>query len=308
MSVLLETYKFTKKLGFYRLSKPAIAGILLLAISLTNAHGQGRVTVQEPRKSQRTADEDDGWGQSPPRNRTRRTNDEERTSRETERVFRRIQEPDIDYAPPQKLIEMSFRVAPSVTFNTAEGFGSYAGFRKNGAALRMSIGPSIDYFFFKDRYSFSSGIWYTIHRSGYLIPGQFGQPVWDPGAKLQRSVYNLQYLQLPASVKMYANNLFPNARFYIQTGGLINIKLAEKPLDSDHNGLFQYAEDNGTYSRQYSRGSLSLLLGTGIQYRLNQSQALILGVSYQRGLTDVARARDLVSKNHTVSLDLGLKF
>ena len=72
MSVLLETYKFTKKLALYRLSKPAIAGVLLLAGLLTNAHGQGRVTVQEPRKSQRTSDEDDGWGQSAPRNRNRR--------------------------------------------------------------------------------------------------------------------------------------------------------------------------------------------------------------------------------------------
>ncbi|GAB3911687.1 hypothetical protein GCM10028803_53730 [Larkinella knui] len=284
-----------------------IAVATLLLGFVWNTYGQGRVTVQEPRKAERTSD-DDGWGQPAPKKNKRRTDDRERPNRETEKVFRRIQEDEIDYAPPQKLIEMSFRVAPSVTLNTAEGFGSYAGFRKNGGALRMSIGPSIDYFFFKDRYSLSSGLWYTIQRSGYTIPGQFGQPVWDPGAKLQHSSYNLQYLQLPVSIKMYANNLFPNARFYIQTGGLINIKLAEKALDPSRNGLFQFAEDNGNYSRQYSRGSLSLLLGTGIQYRLNQSQALIMGISYQRGLTDVARARDLVSKNHVISLDLGLKF
>jgi hypothetical protein len=144
---------------------------------------------------------------------TARTDPENRPRRETEKVFRRIQEDEIDYAPPQKLIEMSFRVAPSVTVNTAEGFNSYAGFRDNGAALRMSIGPSIDYFFFKDRYSLSSGIWYTIQRSGYRIPGQFGQTVWDPGAKLQQSSYNLQYIQLPLAVKMYANNLFPQRPF-----------------------------------------------------------------------------------------------
>ena len=307
MGVLLETYKFMKKLGSYRCSGQMIAVAVLLLGLVGNARSQGRVTVQEPNKSNKTTD-DDGWGQPAPRKNNRRTDPESRPNRETEKVFRRIQEDEIDYAPPQKLIEMSFRVAPSVTLNTAEGFNSYAGFRDNGAAMRMSIGPSIDYFFFKDRYSLSSGIWYTIHRSGYRIPGQFGQTVWDPGAKLQQSSYNLQYIQLPLAVKMYANNLFPNARFYIQTGGLINIKLAEKPLDSAHNALFQNAEDGGNYSRQYSRGSLSLLLGTGIQYRLNQSQALILGVSYQRGLTDVARARDLVSKNHVVSLDLGLKF
>lgn len=296
-----------KKLGSYRRLGQMIAATALLFGLVWNARGQGRVTVQEPNKTNRTSD-DDGWGQPTPRKNNRRTDNQQRPNRETEKVFRRIQEEEIDYAPPQKLIEMSFRVAPSVTFNTAEGFNSYAGFRTNGAAMRMSIGPTIDYFFFKDRYSFSSGIWYTIQRSGYRIPGQFGQTVWDPGAKLQQSSYNLQLLQLPAAVKMYANNLFPNARFYIQTGGLINIKLAEKPLDSAHNALFQYAEDGGNYSRQYSRASLSLLLGTGIQYRLNQSQALLLGISYQRGLTDVARARDLVSKNHAISLDLGLKF
>ncbi|GAB3328816.1 hypothetical protein GCM10027299_31460 [Larkinella ripae] len=284
-----------------------IAAATLILVLIGNAHGQGRVTVQEPNRPNRTSD-DDGWGQPAPRKNNRRTDERERPRRATDRVFQRIQADEIDYAPPQKLIEMSFRVAPSVTFNSAEGFGSYAGFRDNGAAMRMSLGPTIDYFFFKDRYSFSSGLWYTIHRSGYRIPGQFGQPVWDPGAKIQQSTYNLQYLQIPASVKMYANNLFPNARFYIQTGGLINTKLAEKPLDSAHNALFQFAEEDGNYSRQYSRCSLSLLLGTGIQYRLNQSQALLLGVSYQRGLTDVARARDLVSKNHAVSLDLGLKF
>lgn len=307
MSVLLETYKFMKKLGSYRFSGRMIAVLTLLLMLVGSARGQGRVTVQEPKKSGKTSD-DDGWGQSAPRKTNRRNNPQERPNRETERVFRRIQEDEIDYAPPQKLIEMSFRVAPSLTLNTAEGFDAYSGFRTNGAAVRMSIGPSVDYFFFKDRYSLSSGLWYTIHRSGYKIPGQFGQTIWDPGAKVQQSSYNLQYLQIPASVKMYANNLFPNARFYIQTGGLINIKLAEKALDPARNALFQFAEDGGNYSRQYSRGSLSLLLGTGIQYRLNQSQALLLGVSYQRGLTDVARARNLVSKNHAVSLDLGLKF
>ncbi|MFC5411353.1 outer membrane beta-barrel protein [Larkinella bovis] len=307
MGVLLETYKFTKKLGSYWRSGQMIATAALLLGLIGTAHSQGRVTVQEPNRSNQSSD-NDGWGQPSPRKGNRRTNDAGRPNRTTDRVFRRLQEDEIDYAPPQKLIEMSFRLAPSVTFNTAEGFDSYAGFRTNGSALRMSLGPSVDYFFFKDRYSLSSGLWYTIQRSGYRIPGQFGQPVWDPGAKIQQSSYNLQYLQIPVSVKMYANNLFPSTRFYIQTGGVINTKLAEKPLDSAHNALFQYAEDGGNYSRQYSRFSLALLLGTGIQYRLNQSQALIMGLSYQRGLTDVARARNLVSKNHVISLDLGLKF
>ncbi|WP_128547421.1 outer membrane beta-barrel protein [Larkinella soli] len=291
-----------------------VAVLVLLLGLVWNARAQGRVTVQEKRSGSEATEKeerssDDGWGQPGPRRNSRpKTDTRSSDRRSTERVFRRIQEDEVDYAPPQKLIEMSFRFAPSVTFNTAEGFNSYTGFRENGAGMRLSLGPSLDYFFFKDRYSFSSGLWYTIHRSGYRMPGQFGQPVWDPAAKTQQSAYNLQYLQIPLSAKMYANNLFPNARLYIQTGGLVNVKLAEKALDPTHNGLFQFAEDNGRYNRQYSRFGLGLLLGTGIQYRLNQNQAFIMGIAYQRGLTDVARAKDLVSKNHIISLELGLKF
>ena len=142
-----------------------------------------------------------------------------------------------DYARPTHLIEMSLRFAPSLDLNTAAGTGSYAGFRNNGAGIRMSVGPSLDYFFFKDRYAFSTGLWYTIKRSSFQMPGTFGETRWNPGAPSKESIYNLQYLQIPATVKLFANNIAPNMRLYLQTGGLLSIKLAEKPLDQERNGL-----------------------------------------------------------------------
>jgi len=312
MGVLFERYKFTKKSD--------LRGAILLALFLGltwNAQAQGKVTVQKQRQTppddRATESRSDGWGQPAPRRSSSRSSSaaELRANRRaTERAFRRIEgdQPEIDFAPPQKLIEMSFRVAPSLSVNKTEGVNSYAGFSEDGAGLRMSVGPTLDYFFFKDRYAFSSGLWYTIRRSAYQIPGQFGQDVWIPGAHTQTSVYNLQYAQVPLTVKMYANNLFYRTRVYIQTGGLLNVKLAEKPLDQTRNRLYQYVIDNGSYKRQYSRGGFDLLLGAGIQYRLNQSQALVMGVSYQRGLIDIARARDLTSKSRVVALELGLKF
>ena len=211
-----------------------------------------------------------------------------------------------DYAWPTRLIEMSIRFAPSLDINTAEGMGNYSGFRPNGVGIRMSVGPSLDYFFFKNRYAFSTGLWYTIKRSGFQMPGSFGQSVWNPGTPEKESVYNLQYLQIPATVKLFANNIAPAIRLYVQTGGLLSLKLAEKPLDQVRNGL--YTAESGGSRRQYGFGDIELLLGAGIQYKINQNNAFNLGMSYQRGLINIARGSELVSKSRIVSLDLGLKF
>ncbi|WP_020600273.1 hypothetical protein [Spirosoma panaciterrae] len=211
-----------------------------------------------------------------------------------------------DYLWTTHLIEMSIRFAPSLDLNTAEGTGSYAGFRPNGAGVRMSVGPSLDYFFFKDRYAFSSGLWYTIKRSGFQMPGSFGETRWNPSAPEKESVYNLQYLQVPVTVKMFANNIAPDLRMYVQTGGLLSIKLAERALDQPRNGL--YMAETGGDRRQYGFGDVELLLGAGVQYKINQNNAFNLGMTYQRGLIDIARGSDLLSKSRVVSLELGFKF
>ncbi|MBD2754913.1 porin family protein [Spirosoma validum] len=211
-----------------------------------------------------------------------------------------------DYAWPTHLIEMSIRFAPSLDINTAEGTGNYTGFQPNGVGARMSVGPSLDYFFFKNRYAFSTGLWYTIKRSGFQMPGTFGSSVWNPGAPEKESIYNLQYLQIPATVKLFANNIAPNIRLYVQTGGLFSVKLAERALEQARNGL--YTAESGGERRQYGFGDIELLLRTGIQYKINQNNAFNLGMSYQRGLINVARGSELVSKNRVVSLELGFKF
>lgn len=213
-----------------------------------------------------------------------------------------------DYQRPARLIEMTFRVAPSVSFNTVEGTGAYNQFRSDGAGARISVGPSIDYFFFKDRYALSSGLWYTIKRVGFVSPGSFGQDRFRPGLASGESVYNLQYLQVPLTVKLFANNVGPKLRGYIQCGGLMDVKMAEKALDKATNALYRNASASGTYQRQFTLLDLGVLLGVGVQYRLNAVNALNLGLSYQRGLTSVMRDAALDSRNNAVALELGFRF
>lgn len=212
-----------------------------------------------------------------------------------------------DYERPRRLIEMSVRFAPNASVNAISGTGKYQGFAPNGSALRPSVGVSLDYFFFKDRYALSSGVWYTIKRMAYRIPGSYGETVWNPGAPVKEGVYNLQYVQVPMTVKLFANNLFPATRLYIQTGGVLDVKLAEKPLHEARNAYALVADREGT-RRQFGFGDASWLLGGGLQFRLNGTNAINVGVSYQRGLLEIARPRDLTLRNRMVSLEMGLKF
>ena len=213
-----------------------------------------------------------------------------------------------DFARPTRLIEMSFRFAPGFSYNTAEGVGAYSQFRTNGVGVRLSVGPSLDYFFFRDRYSFSSGLWYTIKRSSFVVPGSFGQDVFRPGQLPGESVYNLQYLQVPLTVKMYANEIGPNLRGYIQCGGVLDIKLAEKALNPLTNPLYKNALNGSEVRRQYGFADVGVLLGAGVQYKINNVNAVNVGLSYQRGLVNVFRDNALESKNNTVALELGFKF
>ncbi len=232
---------------------------------------------------------------------------------EEERKKRRRRQPAADYdgsgpdyARPIHQIEMGLRFAPSLNLNTAEGSGAYAGFLPNGSGVRMSVGPTIDYFFFKDRYALSSGLYYTIKRSGFQMPGNFGESRVGAGVPYKESTYNLQYLQVPVSVKLFANNIAPSVRVYVQTGGLLSLKLAERALEKERNAL--YMAESGGSQRQYGFGDIELLLGAGIQYRINPVNAVNIGFSYQRGLLDVARGGQLLSKSRIISLDLGFKF
>lgn len=227
--------------------------------------------------------------------------------RDDSRPRRSTEEEVPDYSRPSNLIEMGVRFAPNLNINTAEGSGAFNGFKSNGTGLRFSTGLNLDYFFYKDRYALSSGLWYTIFRSGYQMPGTFGQDRFNPGAPTQESAYNLRYVQVPVTVKLFANNLLPQARVYFQTGGILNVKVGERALNPVRNGLYKYAEATNT-RRQYGFGDVAFVVGGGVQYKLNDVNAVNIGLIYQRGLMDVARGGDLFSKSRIVSLDLGFKF
>ena len=112
--------------------------------------------------------------------------------------------------------------------------------------------------------------------------------------------FKLQYLQIPATLKAFTNELALDTRLYFQFGVLPEIKIHEEDTDDT------------TPITKFRTFDFAVLAGFGLEYRLGVSSTIFGGISYTRGLVNAAadtyEGRDFVLKNDLVSLDLGIKF
>ncbi|MFN6944034.1 MAG: porin family protein [Cytophagaceae bacterium] len=177
--------------------------------------------------------------------------------------------------------------------------------KARGVGVRFFAGPEISYFF-GDNYSLVTGIWYSSRRAGLRIDQSFGtftQP-------LVEEVYNLQYLQIPVTMRLFTNEIATNTKLYFQLGGTLDIKLAEKAVVLQSN-----------YIDRFRRFDSSVIFGSGIQIQLGSNTALLLGASYMRGLLNsISRTDVLVNpqqqmvepnyrlNNDLLSIDVGIRF
>lgn len=203
---------------------------------------------------------------------------------------------DASLRPRSGLIDVSFHLLPTLTWNTVSGSGTFSSYDSPGASLRFTAGPSADFYVSRNRYALSTGVWYTVKSAGFI------HPVSEAGGGL--STYNLQYLQLPLTMKLVSDNLIRTGRTFVQYGVVVDMKLAEKALDKPRNVLYQRAGEQ----EQFSASDLGLLLAVGYQRRISLTNSLIISLQCQRGLTDVARTQSLTSKNNLLALGAGLSF
>jgi hypothetical protein len=204
-------------------------------------------------------------------------------------------------------LKLGFRVGTFVSTNGVEGTTRFANTQNNGAAIRLSVGPTADYFF-AEKYALSTGLFYTVKRAGFFVPKSFFDDTFPATGQSQEANYNVQYLQVPATIKLFTEELAPQTRFMIQFGASVDVKLAEKPLLPASNVLHNYyAQQNKR--RVFGFGDACLVLGIGAEYDLGRAgDALSIALTYYRGLADVTRDKDLFSKNNLIGLEFGVKF
>ena len=159
----------------------------------------------------------------------------------------------------------------------------------DGTALKLSIGLVVDKPL-SDAYYLSSGLIYVPKRVAFRTDSATNEE------------YTVQYLQIPATLKLFTNEIAPDIKVYFQVGTALEIKVFDEPTDPD----FRVIE-------KFNPVDFAVILGSGVEYRAGINTTIFGGISYQRGLANtvsetISGAEDLQIRNTIVSIDLGVKF
>ncbi len=195
---------------------------------------------------------------------------------------------------------IGLKLSPTLSFNRIDSESNLVNYSSNGVGTRFILGPTFDYFL-GENYYLSTGLFYAPKRTG--ITGIANMPPGSsaPSRRIDE-IYNIQYIQIPATIKLYTNELALDTRLYFQLGGLIEVKIADRVKEFDELLIDRF--------RPYD---FSTLLGTGVEYRIGVNTVLYGGISYIRGLLNTATRQNssfdrFTIKNDLIALDFGIMF
>ena len=163
-------------------------------------------------------------------------------------------------------------------------------------ATRMSIGLIVDHPL-TDTYFLSSGLIYLPKRVSINLEEENGGTA--PTNPFES--YDLNYLQVPLSLKLFTNEIAPDISLFFQVGLILEFKIFEQALNEDYE-----------FISKFNFFDTAAIIGTGIEYRLGINTMFFSGISLQKGLINIINQTNpeypLVIRNQIVSIDIGMKF
>lgn len=180
--------------------------------------------------------------------------------------------------------------------------GDTLSYGNNGAGLRFAAGPDV-HIMFGDNYGMTLGLWYAAKRAGVSVTDKLRNTK-------REDIYNIQYVQLPFTLRMYTNEIATDMQIYFQLGSSLDVKIDSKEKDI---AFTHPVSGNDPIIRKFGRFDATILAGAGIQYNVGSETSLLLGLRYQRGLINNASKYDdgiqkFKMNTDFISLDLGIKF
>lgn len=217
-------------------------------------------------------------------------------------------------------LKAGLKFSPTLAMNAItdnSGIEDNKSYDDNGLGLRYSTGINLD-FHFNNTVAFGTGLWFSVRKVGITTTDI--SKTSEPNDVIDE-VYNLQYLQIPLTLKMFTNDIADDLRLYFQLGPSVDFKINEK-LKYD-GPLYKHpvktAADNDGGRAVFSYIDLSIIGGAGVEYQMGEHTALFAGLSYNRGLLNTLNPllkwgdgsyvnADINNKTSAISLDLGIKF
>lgn len=144
-------------------------------------------------------------------------------------------------------------------------------------------------------YYFSTGVGYLSKRINLNIS--------EPNDNsTQTNSYNIQYVQIPATLKLFTNEVALDKKLYFQFGPIFDIAVHTKENNEDFSVI-----------EEFQPLDVTLLFGAGMEIQLAPNTALQIGINYSRGLVNIVSSSTLpngdpVIKNDLYGIDLAIKF
>lgn len=191
-------------------------------------------------------------------------------------------------------IVVGIKVSPSIIHNRIRNVPPGYDIGNAGLSLRPSAGIFIDYRQADRHTAFGTGIIYrpkVLKYRAYLPE--------EPD--LLEKMHRLQYLEVPLLLKLYTDEFALDKRFYTECGLVPAILIHQEQTQ------LEYPLITG-----FRPVDLALHLGAGAEFQLGPRTLFQLGLSYSRGLINIAKSdvlnAGLIFKNSMVSLDIGLRY
>ncbi len=190
--------------------------------------------------------------------------------------------------------KLGLKFSPLFSLNNVELNSDTLDADNNGTNLKFSLGLVVDNQL-TDTYFFSTGV--------FIMPKKVAVRVTEDGGTFPNTLeeYNLQYLQIPLTLKLMTSELSPDFGVFFQVGGGFEVKLSDKPLEEEY-----------VLVESFKPFDVMVMIGGGIEYRVGINTALFGGLSYQHGVInavdDTFSDMDLRVTNAVLTIDFGIKF
>nr|MBC7612673.1 PorT family protein [Pseudopedobacter sp.] len=171
--------------------------------------------------------------------------------------------------------------------------------KNDGLRAGFSYGLIGD-FYFSPNYAFSTGIKLSTI-NGQTSVSDFG-PANQP---IRNNVYKLQYIEIPAKLKLTTNEIRGN-KFYGEFGLGNGFNVSAKLDQKGDNGTI-ITEDRDI-SKDIAFYRSSLIIGAGAEIKLSDKTAVAAGLSYDNGFTNIQSNGSGKLKNSYLGLNIAVFF
>ncbi len=206
-----------------------------------------------------------------------------------------------------KSVIMGVKVAPNLGWLKTD----QEGYNSEGVVPGVNWGLIAD-FYFAENYALSSGFEVSFHNGKISYPDINN----NVEGRLERK-YRLKYIDIPLLVKMKTNDI-GDFRFFGNIGVRPGVRIGAKAKDSFgsiNTPTETYSKDWHNIDSQTRLFRMSLVIGAGVEFPIDNSTSIVAGLNFINGFSNVLKGKNAVNESirnkaipNAIELMLGVTF